>query len=131
MNDFEKWFNEIPENWRGQPPRDLEERIKYDEFMIRHVRKCEHFTTIQKLKLVHQLGVDLEKTDTKLRNRHECECCGITLHISNQIGPECAKHPEKFPCNTHRTNSQRFNYEPTITWVYIPPAPPRSATTKN
>ena len=73
LDTFEKWFHEIPENWRGQPPRDLEERIKYDEFMIQHVRECQHFTIGQKLKLVHQLGLDLEKTDTKLRNRHECE----------------------------------------------------------
>src|SRR5208337_1064617 len=73
-DQFENWYNEIPETWKGQPPRDLEERIKYDEFMIQHVRKCEHFTIGQRLKLVHQLGLDLEKIDTKLRNRHECEC---------------------------------------------------------
>ena len=96
-----------PENWRGQPSRDLEGRIKYDEFMIQHIRKCENFTIGQKLKLVHQLGLDLEKTDTKLCNRHECECCGIILHVSNRIGPECAKHPDKFPCNAHRGRIDR------------------------
>ena len=106
LDNIDKWLHEIPENWRGQPPRNLEERIKYDEFMIQHVRKCEHFTTNQKLKLVHQLGLDLEKIDTKLRNQHECVCCGIILHISNQIGPECAKHPDRFPCNTQRGRKQ-------------------------
>ena len=30
--------------------------------MIQHVRNREHFTIGQKLKLVHQLGIDLEKT---------------------------------------------------------------------
>jgi hypothetical protein len=93
---------------------ELEEHIKYDEFMIQHVRNCKHFTISQKLKLVHQLGLDLEKTDTKLSNRHECECCGITLHISDRIGPECAKHPDKFPCNTHREGKRaklRYSFD--------------------
>jgi hypothetical protein len=39
--------------------------------MIQHVRKCNHFTTVEKLKLVHQLGKDLKKTDTKLLNAAE------------------------------------------------------------
>jgi hypothetical protein len=134
LDNIDKWFHEIPENWRGQPPRDLEERIKYNEFMIQHVRKCEHFTTSQKLKLVHQLGLDLEKTDTKLHNRHECECCGITLHVSDQIGPECAKHPDKFPCNTHRREAC-FRTNVSVMWsvtkkAYEKPTPIVTCETK-
>lgn len=39
----------------------------------------------------------------QIANEHECVCCGIILHISAVIGPECSRHMNRFPCNKFRS----------------------------
>jgi hypothetical protein len=68
--------------------------------VVEHVLQAV-FDLTEKMIIPHEWMSGL-KTDTKRKHRHECEYCGITLHVSTQIGPECAKHPGRFPCNSHR-----------------------------
>jgi hypothetical protein len=106
LTEIDQWYEAIPMKWRSHPPRDLQERIAYDEWMIEHVKAANRFSFEQKQRLIHALSKDLEKTEIKQRNSHECACCGITLHISAEIGPECRKHPDKYPCNAHRKSQK-------------------------
>jgi len=62
----------------------------------------------REMKRLDRLGRTLEKqlgeTVQAHTNFHYCPCCGAptTKTPPGQVGPECAKHPEIFPCNKHR-----------------------------
>ena len=54
--------------------------------------------------LTRTLEKRLNETAEAHVNFHYCPCCGLptTKTPPGQVGPECAKHPEIFPCNKHR-----------------------------
>jgi hypothetical protein len=100
-------MDDVPEKYLGQLPRDLQERIEYLHFWITRTQLRSDFEPKVKARLLRSLGVQLEKTEKASGNEHECACCGIILRVSASIGPECEKHPGKFPCNKFRGGSVR------------------------
>jgi len=94
--------DDVPEKYLGQPPRDLQARIEYLHFWITRTQLRSDYEPKVKARLLRALGAQLERTEEALRNEHECACCGITLRIPAPVGPECSKHPDRFPCNVHR-----------------------------
>ena len=81
-------------------------RIYHDKFSGRDFRVPSRNELIARsnLEVLKERGIDS-------LNVH-CECCGIHLtdigkikFSSHIIGPECAKHPELFPCRTRRNGA--------------------------
>jgi len=112
------WPDDVPERFRCDTPRNLQERLAYFEFWLDRARKktpspaldtAPYSLTVwynQQRRHIRALEKRLAETKEKLANLHECLCCGIVLTVSQEIGPECAKHRDKFPCNRHRRKSR-------------------------
>lgn len=84
------WPEDVPERFRGNEPNELADRVAYLEFWAGRLKD----PGVQKR---------LATTRQKLAEAHECKCCGIILTATpGDIGPECAHHPGRFPCNAHR-----------------------------
>jgi hypothetical protein len=101
------WPDDVPERFRCDTPRDLNERLAYFEFYIARWRRkmsaaMTHDDLVVYTKHLRALEKRLAETKEKLANAHECACCGAILTVSDRIGPECQGHPDKFPCNKFR-----------------------------
>jgi hypothetical protein len=114
--------NRIPEQFRGPPARPItieacKKRVEYWLYHLERVRLQRFgpyaFEYQQKYEIVDSRLLDkllrvykkkLDQAIEELRNAHQCECCGLLLtKTAAPVGPECAKHPDKFPCNRHRS----------------------------
>lgn len=103
--------DEVPEQFL-QAPRDLPGRVVFYEFWLERAKheavagsdraEREFWAKVQ-TKHVRAMQRQLDGALEALYMAHECACCGILLTKTNDsVGPECAKHPNEFPCNHHR-----------------------------
>ncbi|MGA2460462.1 MAG: hypothetical protein ABSF82_03470 [Candidatus Bathyarchaeia archaeon] len=94
-----EWLSSIPPEFKKEPVRTLDidslkGRVSYFAWF------AEHGYT---LKMRSAYKRKLDEAQEALRLVHECACCGILLtETQDSVGPECAKHPARFPCNAHR-----------------------------
>jgi hypothetical protein len=99
-----QWLNSIPSEFKTEPARTLDmESLK---------QRLEHFAWFAEHgytdKMRNAYKRKLNQAQEALRLVHECTCCGILLtKTANYVGPECAKHPNEFPCNAHRGGRRR------------------------
>jgi len=92
-------YGDIPLEFRTvEAPKEPKVEVQYYEAWIQHMENTANLTWNQKQRIIRAFQKKLEAA----RNAHECACCGIILRIPAPIGPECAKHPQKFPCNAFR-----------------------------
>jgi rubrerythrin len=49
------------------------------------------------------LRKQIREAEQAHENYHICPCCGLPTTVTppGQVGPECRKHPERFPCRNH------------------------------
>ena len=79
----------------GPEPVNTAKRLAW----LSRVELCEDLSPETRAR-IHGLK---EVVQRRLAGQHECKCCGILLvATAGPVGPECAKHPEDFPCNAHR-----------------------------
>jgi hypothetical protein len=101
---------DVPEQFRGQPPRDLQNRIEYYHYWIRRTEFRDDYSLEKKARLLRALKRKLQQTEEATRNEHECACCGIKLRTPAAVGPECEKHRDKLPCNRFRRGRTRHDF---------------------
>jgi len=110
----------IPDRFRGQPPRPTtieacRQRVEYWEYHVQRVHLQRFgpyaFEYQQKTQMdprlldrhLRAIQKNLDRAVAELQVAHDCACCGLLLtKTQDSVGPECIKHPDKFPCKRHR-----------------------------
>ncbi len=99
------WPEDVPEEFKGPEPRGRGEKQRYLKFWVGYYERKLADGSVDRdeyRRLLIGLKRRLDDVAKKLANLHDCECCGLPLTVSSKIGPECAKHPDKFPCRSHQ-----------------------------